>query len=142
MRNLASPLFSAAFAGSSLLLVLGVAYCWHNESGHSGLDPLLTTYLFAPACLVGIAGAFLGREAARPATALAVVALFGMSFGAFISKLNILNGYEEWISAGMPERNPGAGLLLIGFLVGALGLALVIARLTPVRAEQDVAANP
>ena len=50
-------------------------------------------------------------------------------FGVFVSKLGILYQYEDWIAAGMPERNPYTALLLVGFTIGALGGSLAIAYL-------------
>ena len=120
-----------------LLLVVAIAYCWRNESGHTGLNPLSTIYLFTPVFLLGVAGVVLAREAARPAIALTVIGLFGMVFGVFVSKLNILNEYQNWISSGMPDRNPGTEALLIAFFVATVGFALIAARLTTKPAEQD-----
>ena len=41
--------------------------------------------------------------------------------------LNILTGYEAWLKAGQPPRNPHAELLLAAFLAGGLGAFLFTA---------------
>lgn len=128
MRKLIPKLYFTAIAGSLLLLLVVTAYCWSNESGHSSFNPMLTIYLFAPAFLIGIAGIFLVKAAARSAITLTVIGLFGMAFGIFISRLNILNEYHHWISAGMPQQNPSTGALLITFLLVTIGIATLTAR--------------
>lgn len=130
------------FTASLIVLLAAVGYCWQNESGHSGVDPLILLIFFGPVFAGGLVGRLLTRGRLLSARSVEVVGFVGMAFGFFITKLGILNLYEDWIAAGMPERNPNASILLTGFVLGGLGGSLAIAYLITPKAEQDTADNP
>ena len=115
------------FAISLMALLAAIAYCRRNESGHSSEDPLHLIPLFAPVFTFGLVGRLLGKGRWLSAGLVEVTGFVGMAFGIFVSKLGILNQHEDWIAAGMPERNPCDQLLLVGFTLGALGGSLAVA---------------
>lgn len=115
------------FAGSLVVLLAAIGYCWRNGSGHSGVNPMITVPIFAPVFVFGLVGGLLSKRRCLAAGLTEVTGFVGMVFGVFVSKLGILNQYEDWIAAGMPERNPYAALLLVGFAIGGLGGSLVVA---------------
>ncbi len=117
------------------MLLAATAYCWQNYSAHSAVDPFIVIYFFAPIFAIGMLGLFVTRGRCLSPRAVAAIGLVGMAFAFFVTKLSILTQYEDWIAAGMPERNPYATLLLSGFVIGGLGGALAIACLTTPRAE-------
>ena len=65
-----------------------------------------------------------------------ITGLVGMAFAFFVTRLGILNQYQDWIDTGMPARNPDTTLLLTGFVLGALGGSLAIGYLITPQAEQ------
>ena len=119
-----------AFVASLCGLLGAIVYCWRNHSGHSGVDPFLVSYFSAPVLALGISGLALTGGKSLPARAAAVTGLFGVMFGVFVTRLGILNQYGDWIAAGMPERNPHAALLLLGFAVVGISGSLAIAWMT------------
>lgn len=123
-----------AFAAVAALLA-GIVYCWSNRSGHSGFDPMVGLWPFGAVFLIGLMGRMITRGRWLSARFAEVTGFVGMAFVPFVMELGILNQYEAWIAAGMPERNPQADWLLAGFLVGGLGGALVVACLVTPRAE-------
>ena len=127
-----------ALAAGLLGLFAAIAYGWRNDSGHSGIDPFLAIYFFAPIFALGVLGLFLTKGRCLSPRAVVVIGLVGIAFSFFVTNLNILNQYETWIAAGMPERNPYATLLLVGFVVGGLGGSLVIAYLTQIGTKTDL----
>ena len=127
--------FWILFFASLLALLAAVAYCWQNESGHSAEDPLITLTIFAPVFVIGLVGRLITKGRWLSARAVEVVGFVAMAFGVFVSKLGILAQYEDWIAAGMPNRNPNASLLLIGFVLGGLGGSLAVACLVTPKAN-------
>ena len=126
-----------ATTASLVGLLAATGYAWTNQSGHSGIDPSIAPFLFAPACLLGLAGTFSHGASRRHAAALAIIGLEGALFGWFVTGLGILNSYEKWIAAGMPDRNPHAGFLLLAFLLVAIAAAAVAVRLIPSKTAED-----
>lgn len=118
-----------------IILLACIYYSWANRSGHTGVDPLLALNCFVPIFAIGIVGRMVTRGQWLSARCAEVIGLVGMAFVPFVTKLGILNEYETWIAAGMPNRNPYADLLLAGFLVGGLGGVLVIAYLITPKAQ-------
>ena len=124
------------FAVSLLILLATVAYCWSNRSGHSGIDPLITLAFFGPVFVFGLIGRLLTKGRWMSARFVEIIGFIGIAFAFFVTKLGILNQYEDWIAAGMPERNPNTFLLLAGFVACALGGSLAIGYVITPKAEQ------
>lgn len=123
------------FAASLLLLLAGINYCLRNDSGHSGTDPFDGIYFFGAVLGLGVLGLILTSGKHLHPRALVATGVVGIAFSFFVTKLGILNQYDSWIAAGMPERNPHSFLLLIGFAIVGVGGSLVVAYLTTPRAE-------
>jgi hypothetical protein len=139
--KITAALWHIAFATGLLGLFAAIAFCWRNGAGHSGIDPFLAIYFFAPVFAFGALGLILTNGRSFPPRAVAVNGFVGIALPFFVTKLNILNQYEDWIDAGMPGRNPYAALPLVGFAIGGLGGSLALAYLTTTREEQDVTAK-
>lgn len=124
------------FSASLMVLLAAVFYCWRNEAGHSAVSPLGSIYFFAPVFVVGLsARIFVGRTWLS-ARMVEITGFVGMAFAFFVTRLGILNQYQDWIDTGMPARNPDTTLLLTGFVLGALGGSLAIGYLITPQAEQ------
>lgn len=117
-------------------LLVGLIYCWTNRSGHTGFDPYLGFALFAPIFIIGISVRLMTRGRLHAARAAEVTGFIGLVFIPFITELGILQEYEKWAAAGMPERHPYADLLLAGFLLGGFGGSLVVAYIATKQAQQ------
>ena len=117
-----------------VLLLGGVAYCWSNPSGHTALEPYLGFGFFGPVFAIGLAARVITRGRWLSARVTEVIGFVGMAFILFVTKLGILNQYETWLVAGMPNRHPHSGGLLTGFLIGGLGGAFVVAYLVTPKA--------
>jgi hypothetical protein len=113
--------------GAVVVLLAGMGCCWSNRSGHTAIDPYLGFGFLGPVFAIGLAARLLTRGAWLSARITEVIGFVGLAFILFVTKLGILNPYETWVEAGMPNRNPHADWLLAGFLVGGLGGALVVA---------------
>lgn len=118
-----------------IVLLAGVVYCWTNRSGHTGIEPYRGFGFFGPVFAVGLAARLITRGRWLSARVTEVIGFVGMAFILFVTKMGILNQYERWIAAGMPNRHPYADLLLIGFLIGGLGGSLMVAYLATPKAE-------
>jgi hypothetical protein len=125
-----------AIAAAGVLLA-GVVYCWSNRSGHSGFDPIAGLWPFGVVFFIGLVGRMITRGRWLSARLAEVVGFVGLAFVPFVMELGILNHYEAWIAAGMPDRNPHADWLLAGFVVGGLGGAVAVACLVTPRADPD-----
>ena len=134
-----APTLRAAVLGCGLGLLVAIVYCWQNEAGHSGFEPMLTLLLYTPVVAFGVVGVFAGRETLGEAAMLVLIGIAGMTFGVFVSKLGILMQYERWIEAGMPERNPNATHLLASFaiatVIGCVTTLLLMRRLPDERSR-------
>jgi len=124
-----------------IVLLAAIGYCWTNRSGHTAEDPYLGFAFFGPVFVIGLASRMITRGSWLSARVTEVTGFIGMAFILFVTRLGILNQYEAWIDAGMPNRPPQADLLLAGFLLGGLGGALVVAYLVTPKAQQVVAPN-
>ena len=103
-------------------LAVGVGYCAMNGSGHSGFDPRGGWKIFVPILLAAFVLWHFGRPMASALAA--VVGVLGLGFGLYVHNLGIMKGYEVWISAGMPAKNPNSVELLIAY-VGFATMALL-----------------
>ncbi|MGI9244852.1 MAG: hypothetical protein ACR2RV_28875, partial [Verrucomicrobiales bacterium] len=72
------------------------------------------------------------------AKVIEVTGFVGVVFAFFVTRLGILNPYQDWIDAGMPLRNPYTPWLLVGFVLGGLGGSLVIGYLTTARSGEEL----
>lgn len=126
------------FASLSALLA-AVFYCWQNGAGHSAVDPLASIFFFAPVVAVGLCARIVDRKTWLAARMVAITGFVGMALAFFVTRMGILNQYQDWIGAGMPARNPHTTRLLTGFVLGALGGSLVIGYLAFPPAKQAVA---
>lgn len=119
-----------------IVLLAGIGYCWSNRSGHTAEDPYLGFGFFWPVFAIGLASRLISRGRWLSARVTEVIGFVGMAFILFVTKLGILNQYETWIAAGMPNRHPQGDSLLAGFLVGGLGGSLMVAYLVTPKAQQ------
>ena len=96
-------------------------YCLGNGSGHTGFEPMAQLPFHG---LVIASGIGLWWLKARAAGLLAAVAgTLGAGFLVYVDALMIMRGYEQWLSSGMPERNPHAAMLIL--LYGAITAAVL-----------------
>ena len=96
-----------------------VEYTAENKSGYSKLDPIAFLPIFTVVFFLGLIGHSCAKRKIRSALAIQAIGITGMIFCFIVTQLNILNSHENWIAAGMPERNPHAESLLLGFVIAA-----------------------
>lgn len=110
-------------------LVIGLLYCLQNTSGHSGVNPIQASLGFLP--ILGIGIFLLCKPTWRRAGwVTTVIGVFGLGFGSFVSKLQIMQGYETWLKSGQESSESSIPLLLVFviFLFVSLGAAVWMTR--------------
>ena len=123
-------------------LLAAIGYCWLNRSGHTAEYPYLGFAFFGLVFAIGLVSRMITRGRWLSARVTEVLGFVGMAFILFVTRLGILNQYDTWIAAGMPNRHPQSDLLLAGFLIGGLGGSLLVAYLViPKEAQQDGTSN-
>ena len=110
----------------TVCLLLGMAYCALNASGHSGLDPCLGVVPFAL-----LAGLGLGLSSVslryRLGLVTLLIGLLGAAFCYLVHYLGIMQHYEFWLKNGLKAKSSISGLFIILYAVGtalAVGLAI------------------
>ena len=93
-------IFSALAA--TLLLAIGV-YAVLNKSGHTGMEPFHSYWIFAPLLIAGIASIILApNEKRKDGISAAIIGLSGILFVLYLDRTNTLLEYGRWIERGMP----------------------------------------
>ncbi len=88
----------------SVMLVIAL-YAINNDSGHTGLDPYLTLFLFIPTGAFGLYYYRISRDLSLhhwPGLVAIFVALAGCAVLIYLDQTNTLVQYERWIRRGMP----------------------------------------
>ncbi len=125
-----------------IVLLSGIGYGWSNRSGHTAVEPALGFAFFGPIFAIGLAARLITSGRWLSARVTEVIGFVGMAFILFVTKLGILNQYQTWIDAGMPDRHPQGDLLLAGFLIGGLGGSLMVAYLVTQHAKSHCHGKP
>lgn len=110
---------------TTLVFVMGVGFCYWNQSGHTSFNPYWGLYLFAPVFVLGL----MIRTRLRQQSVLSHVAMSSGFCGIVLillaPHLDMMHQYEHWIAKGMPDRHPYADFLLAGLLFAHLGSTLI-----------------
>jgi hypothetical protein len=99
-------------------------YCMTNNSGHTGFNPVIVSFLFTPVVFIGIWGC-MKNKVVMAARLSVVVGLSGFVLGFFVKYSGIMNQYGAWLQSGKNPQNPHADLLLT--IYGSIVLFLLIA---------------
>jgi hypothetical protein len=122
---------------SLILLALLVGGAVINGSGRTSLDPLFPGALsLSGALLAGFILLFPGHEPGRsgartsgPSAAALFTFACCLLFLWAAPRLSFFMNYEDWLSAGMPEKSAHADPVMLAFVVVAVLAGLVISRL-------------
>ena len=101
MSKVLSTLAWLAALTSAAVLAALLLYMRGSDSNHSGFEPWLLSFVFAPAAIIGTVALKLSRSRWGALLAL-LLGLGGMAFLFYIDHFNILLQYERWTERGMP----------------------------------------
>jgi hypothetical protein len=110
----------------SIAIIMGVIYCFGNNSGHSGFNPTWGSFIFVPLIAIGAFCLAYSKLNSLSAWISMVISVSGFGFGLFIQHTGIMQLYEVWLSNGMPDSNPHSTLLLVGYFIGTYLIVAII----------------
>jgi len=114
----------------SIALIMGVAYCIQNDSGHSGFDPIREgSVYFLPIIIIAVICVVFTRFKSLISWFSLIIGFSGFVFGFYVHHTGIMQQYDYWLERGMLSPNPHSFWLLLGYLsltVTALGFVYFI----------------
>ena len=118
------------FTIGSIALIIGVAYCIQNDSGHSGFDPIRDGSLyFLPVIIVAVICVVFTRLKSLISWFSLIIGISGFGFGFYAHHTGIMQQYDFWLERGLLAQNFHSFWLLLGYLfitVAALGFVYFI----------------
>ena len=110
----------------TVCLVVAMAYCALNASGHSGFDPCLGVVPFALLAGVGLGLSNVSQQY-RLGLVTLLIGLLGAAFCYLVHYLGIMQHYEFWVKNGLQAKSSISSLFIFLYALGtasAVGLAI------------------